>query len=337
MRFHLSFPVFISLLLLVSCNGKEQTKQEISDEKPKPTKQPVVVPVLNADSAYAFVQKQVDFGPRIPGTKAHAECAAWMESKLKSYIPQVILQKGVGTTFDNRKYDIKNIIASYLPEKTNRILLCAHWDTRPFADRDEGNNKNKTYDGANDGGSGVGVLLEIARQLSISKPDIGVDIILFDLEDYGQPDASTFPEMQNSWCLGSQYWAQNLHKPGYYAKFGILLDMVGAKDAVFPKEGFSVNFAPALVDRVWNTASALGYGSYFINAQAGALTDDHLYINQIANIPCINIIHYHAMERDFFEHHHKVSDNMDQIDPKILGIVGQTVLQVVFEEASGVN
>ena len=178
MRILFAFPVIVSLMLLVSCNGKEQTKQELPAEQPKQVKQLIATPVINADSAYAFVKQQVDFGPRIPGTKAHAECAVWMESKLKSYIPQVILQKGVATTFDNRKYDIKNIIASYLPEKTNRILLCAHWDTRPFADRDEGINKNKTYDGANDGGSGVGILIEIARQLSISKPDIGVDIIL---------------------------------------------------------------------------------------------------------------------------------------------------------------
>lgn len=324
------------ILVLFSCTGKE-TPPANEEVKQKHAPTPIVVPRINQDSAYAFVQQQVNFGPRIPGTKAHAACAVWMENKLRSYIPDVIVQKGVATTFNNRKYDLKNIIASYKPEKSQRILLCAHWDTRPFADRDEGANKNKTYDGANDGASGVGVLIEIARQLSIHQPDVGVDIILFDLEDYGQPEESNFPPMKDSWCLGSQYWARNPHKAGYYAKFGILLDMVGAKGAVFPKEGTSVYYASGLVDRVWNTANALGYGSYFINAKSGAVTDDHLYINQIANIPCINIIHYDVMQSDFFDHHHRVSDNMEQIDANILGMVGQTVLQVVFEEAAAVN
>ena len=325
-------------IFFLFCTNKEHPA-ETTVETPKETARPVNinVPLLNQDSAYAFVQKQVDFGPRIPGTKQHAACATWLENKLKSYIPEVIVQKGVATTFDNRKYDLKNIIASYKPELNQRVLLCAHWDTRPFADRDEGANKNKSFDGANDGGSGVGVLVEIARQLSISKPNIGVDIILFDLEDYGQPDETNFPELKDSWCLGSQYWAKNLHKPGYYARFGILLDMVGAKDAVFPKEGTSVYFASGLVDRVWNTAANLGYGSFFINAKTPNLTDDHQYINQLANIPCIDIIHYNVMKPDFFDHHHRVTDNMEIIDPKVLGMVGQTVLQVVFEESARVQ
>jgi glutaminyl-peptide cyclotransferase len=319
--------------ILVSCNGNEQTKKEDKPVEVSVAKKPLVVPKINADSAYAFVKHQVDFGPRVPGTKAHAACAVWMEEKLRSYIPDVMIQKGVATTFDLKKYEIKNVIASYKPELSKRIMLCAHWDTRPFADRDEGGNLNKPLDGANDGASGVGVLIEIARQLSIAQPEIGVDIILFDLEDYGQPDVSSFPQMKDSWCLGSQYWGKNPHKPGYFARFGILLDMVGAKDAVFPKEGASVYYAPSVVDRIWNTAASLGYGEYFINAKTGAITDDHVFVNQLANIPCVVIVHYDANERDFFGHHHRVTDNMDNIDPKVLGLVGQTVLQVVFEEA----
>ncbi len=321
-------------ILLAACNGKEQKLPEVKDEQTQQTKPVIAVPQLNADSAFAFVQQQVAFGPRIPGTKPHAACANWLAAKLKEYKAEVIVQKGIATTFDNRKYDLKNIIASYNPGMTQRVLLCTHWDTRPFADRDEGSNKNKTYDGANDGGSGVGVLLEIARQLSMKQPGIGVDLIFFDLEDYGQPDESTFPEMKDSWCLGSQYWAKNPHKAGYYARYGILLDMVGAKGAVFPKEGTSVYFASGIVERVWNTAAKLGFGSNFINTNSGAITDDHLYINQLANIPCIDIIHYNVMESDFFDHHHRVTDNMDQIDRDVLGMVGQTVLQVVYEEAA---
>ncbi len=329
-----NFLFFSACLFIIACTGKENNTSEVQEQNTKPVTTKVIAPALNPDSAYGFVKQQVDFGPRIPGTAAHKACAEWLEAKLKSYIPDVITQKAVSTTFDNRKYEIKNIIASYKPEIKKRILLCAHWDTRPFADRDAGSNKNKVYDGANDGGSGVGVLLEIARMLKVSNPAIGVDIILFDLEDYGQPDESTFPAMKDSWCLGSQYWAKNPHVAGYYANFGILLDMVGAKGAVFPKEGTSVYFASGIVDRVWNTAAALGYGSYFLNTTSNPVTDDHLYINQIANIPCINIIHYNVMQSDFFEHHHRVTDNMDQIDPVVLGMVGQTVLQVVFDEAA---
>jgi glutaminyl-peptide cyclotransferase len=328
--------MFVLLWALCSCNGKSPNKQQPVDESPKTVRAPVMLPVpdLNADSAYAFVKAQVDFGPRIPGSKAHAACAEWLAEKLRSYIPEVMIQKGVATTFDRKKYEIKNIIASYKPELNQRILLCAHWDTRPFADRDDGNNLNKLFDGANDGASGVGVLIEIARQLSIAQPEIGVDIILFDLEDYGQPDNSTFPAMQDSWCLGSQYWGRNPHKPGYHARFGILLDMVGAKDAVFPKEGASVYYASAVVDRVWNTASKLGFGNRFLNVKSNAITDDHVYVNQLTNIPCIVIVHYDVNNRDFFGHHHRVTDNMDQIDAEVLRQVGQTVLTVVFEEAS---
>jgi len=334
---NLSYLTVTIMLFLAACNGKENPKEPVEEVKEKPVHAKVIAPPVNADSAFLFVKQQVDFGPRIPGSKAHAECAAWLETKLRSYIPEVIMQKGIATTFDNRKYDVKNIIASYNPEQKQRILLCTHWDTRPFADRDEGSNKNKALDGANDGGSGVGVLLEIARQLSISKPDIGVDIVLFDLEDYGQPDESSFAEMKDSWCLGSQYWSKNPHKQDYYARFGILLDMVGAKGAVFPREGYSMHFASALVDKVWNTASTLGYGSFFINSQTGPIVDDHLYVNQFANIPTIDIIHYNTMKTDFFDHHHRTTDNMEQIDPKVLGMVGQTVLQVVFDEAGHIS
>ncbi len=326
--------LLITLFFITACGPDKPTEEHaVVPQKEEQPKQVINVPKLNADSAYAFVAKQVSFGPRIPGTKQHAQCAEWLVNKLKTYMPDVIVQKGVVTTFDQKKFELKNIIASYNPSSRNRILFCSHWDTRPFADRDEGVNKNKTFDGANDGASGVGVLIEVARQLSLTKPDVGVDIVLFDLEDYGQPEESSFPEMQNSWCLGAQYWAANLHVPGYYARFGILLDMVGAKGAEFPKEGSSVYYASSIVDKVWNIAGALGYGNYFINAKSAGLTDDHVYVNQLANIPCIDIIHYDIANSDFFPHHHRVTDNMEQIDPVVLGVVGQTLLQVVFEES----
>lgn len=288
----------------------------------------IEVPEFNADTAYSYIQSQVDFGPRIPGSKAHQECAAWLESKLRGFGMDVLIQQGVATTYDKKRFNILNIIASHNPEAPERILLCAHWDTRPFADRDEGTNLNMPFDGANDGGSGVGVLLEIARQVSQSNPAIGIDFILFDLEDYGSSD------VDDSWCLGSQYWARNLHRPGYYARFGILLDMVGATGATFPKEGTSRYFASGVVDRIWKTAGKLGHGDIFIDRHSNPTTDDHLYVNRDANIPCIVIVHYDAIEGDYFPHHHRVTDNMDNIDKKTLNAVGSTVLNVVFEESA---
>ncbi len=323
----------ILILLVITIWGCQSEKaNDKKSDPPLSTYKPVTinVPPFNKDSAYYYVKHQVEFGPRIPGSKAHLECSEWLAEKLNSYGLDVTIQKSVATTFDKKKFDLYNIIGSYNPKSTERILLCSHWDTRPFADRDEGENYNKPFDGANDGASGVGVLLEIARQISIAKPAIGIDIIFFDLEDYGNS------AIDESWCLGAQYWAKNLHKPGYYARFGILLDMVGAKGATFPKEGTSMYYASGIVDKVWGIAQRKGYGEMFTNQTTSPTTDDHLYVNRDANIPCINIVHYNASKRDYFPHHHRVTDNMDNIDPTVLDAVGNTLLQVIFEENAGI-
>mgnify|MGYP001821739333 CR=1 FL=1 len=325
--------LFLSLLTMVfiSCDRGEaptdQTSQSRETASQQRTKK-IEVPVFNPDSSYAHIQTQVDFGPRIPGSSAHQQCATWLEEKFRSYGLAASIQRGVATTYDRKRFNIMNVIASHKPDAPERILLCAHWDTRPFADRDEGENLNKPFDGANDGASGVGVLLEIARLVASADPAIGVDFILFDLEDYGSSD------VDDSWCLGSQYWANNLHKPGYYARFGILLDMVGAAGATFPKEGTSRYFASGIVDRIWKTADKLGYSDHFIDRNSNPTTDDHLYVNRDANIPCVVIVHYDAIEGDYFPHHHRVTDNMDQIDKNTLKAVGETVLHVIFEEAA---
>ncbi|HKR03700.1 MAG TPA: M28 family peptidase [Bacteroidia bacterium] len=286
-------------------------------------------PSFNADSAYRFTKEQVDFGPRVPGTKAHDNCGKYLEDKLKSYGLDVIIQKDVITTYDSKKYTMRNIIAQYKINSSKRILLCAHWDTRPFADRDSVN-PDKPFDGANDGAGSVAVLLETARQLSLSKPGIGVDIILFDLEDYGDQSGKT----PDSWCLGSQYWAKHLHKPDYFAQFGILLDMVGGKNPVFPKEGSSMNYAASVVNKVWSIAAQAGYGQYFIDAVTAETTDDHVYVNYLANIPCIDIVHYDVQRMEYMPCHHRHCDNMDNIDPATLKMVGQVVLEVVFSEVN---
>ena len=322
-------PHFAFCIAFFSCTNPEPAengKQETVNHKFL-----IPVPSFNSDSAYLYIKEQVAFGPRVPGTRAHENCASYLSEKLKSFGLDVIVQRGVVETYDKKKFNLSNIIAQYNIQNTKRILLCGHWDTRPFADRDEVN-PEKPFDGANDGASSVGVLLEIARQLSISKPGIGVDIILFDLEDYGDQIGKT----KDSWCLGSQYWGQHLHKPGYYAQYGILLDMVGGRNAVFPREGSSVVYAPSIVNKVWNIAKQKGYGQYFIDAETPQTTDDHVYINQLANIPCIDIVHYDTAKVDYMPCHHRHCDNMEIIDAATLKIVGQVVLEVLFSEVNAV-
>jgi hypothetical protein len=313
-----------------------------SDSNKKPEKKNVVttgekltvnIPDFNADSAYLYVKQQVAFGPRVPGTKAHMRCAEFLMSKLKSFTPDVIMQHGKTYAFNDKVLDVNNIIASFQPEKKGRILLCAHWDSRPFADHDpDEKNHGTPIDGANDGASGVGVLLEIARLLSLTEATTGVDIVLFDVEDYGKPQAMQ-SNREDTWALGSQYWSKNPHKVNYRARFGILLDMVGAKDPTFTMEGISVYFAPDVLKKVWNTAHKLGYEDYFLFEKTGEILDDHLYVNLNRNIPTIDIIHHDATtESGFFKYWHTLNDNISTIDKTSLKVIGQTVLTVIYQE-----
>tara|TARA_B100001250_G_scaffold7461_1_gene6288 strand:- start:2742 stop:3728 length:987 start_codon:yes stop_codon:yes gene_type:complete len=323
------FRYFISILffsLLFACSN---------EPKPKPKtvkKTKIEVPKFNADSAYCFVEKQVSFGPRVISSEGWKKCGFWLEQKLKSYTPNVILQEAPITTYDRKKHRLKNIIASFSPEKNNRIALFAHWDSRHIADYDTINQASPIL-GANDGGSGVGVLIEIARLFKNKNPNIGVDIILFDAEDYGQPENSKFPTMKDSWCLGSQYWSKNPHKPNYFARYGILLDMVGAKNATFRHEEISAYFAPNLLQKVWRKAHQLGYGNHFVYADSKQILDDHYYVNTIIGIPTIDIIEYDpTTETNFNKHWHTHNDDMKNVDRRTLNAVGQTLLDVIYNE-----
>lgn len=313
-----------ALLFLASCRNETEETTGTAETKTVDLKK-VTAPDFNADSAYAYIKAQVDFGPRVPGTVSHAKCADYLVAKLKSYGFETIVQRGTVQTFDKKQFTLKNIIATSKPEAQSRILICSHWDTRPFADEDT-KDQDKPIDGANDGASGVGVALEIARQVSTIQPNIGIDIIFFDLEDYGTSGNN------ESWCLGSQFWAKNLHKTNYYANFGILLDMVGGPNAVFPKESISVAHASAAVDKVWKAASNIGYGNYFLSQTKEFVgVDDHLYVNR-AGIPCIDIIEYNQATGGFGDYHHTHKDNMSLIDKNTLKAVGQTLLEVIYNE-----
>lgn len=330
---HRFFGVFgFCILLFTSCNNETKPVAE-TPKAPEPVKSlHITPPDFNSDSAYNFVKAQADMGPRTPGSKAHEQAANYFEKKFKSYGAEVIVQKATVTTFDEKKWLAKNIIASFNPENTTRVLLSAHWDSRPFCDYDSAKeNLKKACPGVNDGASGVGVLLEIARLISQQKPKIGIDIILWDMEDYGVGKAGSDEGIEDDWALGSQYWSKNPHKPGYVAKYGILLDMVGGKNTAFPSESNSVFYAASVKDKVWNTAANLGYGNYFISRPCEVM-DDHIYINKWANIPCIDIIGYRANENKFFPQHHTVRDDINTIDKNTLKAAGQTVLEVIYNE-----
>ena len=328
--------LLLSLLLLSfsSCGLRKQATTESET-------QTAVGPAFNADSAYLFCQQQCDFGPRTMNSKAHDDCEQWIINKFKGYGMTVVPQKCELKGYDGTILHSTNIIASYKPALKDRIMLCAHWDCRPWADNDPDEaNWKKPVMAANDGASGIAVMLEIARLISISpdscrlSPTLGLDFICFDAEDYGFPQWETIEDPGNTWALGSKYWAGNLHTPGYKARYGILLDMVGGQGAQFYQESMSKYYAKHIVDKVWRAAAVVGYGSSFPMAEGGGVTDDHIPVNTVANIPCIDIIpHYPNCEQSSFgPTWHTLNDDMAHIDKNTLLAVGQTVIQVLFSE-----
>jgi Zn-dependent M28 family amino/carboxypeptidase len=323
------FAVISLVLLVASCgNLKKQTTDESASLQP-------VGPVFCSDSAYQYCQAQCEFGPRTMNSKAHDDCEKWIISKFESFGMQVTPQKAVLKGYDGTSLNSTNIIASYRPDLTDRVLLCAHWDSRPWADNDpdEANWKTPVM-AANDGASGVAVMLEIARLLSKDTLQLGVDFICFDAEDWGVPQWNEDNFDSDSWALGAQYWSTNLHKKGYRARFGILLDMVGGQGAQFYKEAMSVQYANHIVEKVWRAAQVVGYGSMFPSQQGTGVTDDHISVNTKAKIPTIDIIPYYpnCEQSSFGPTWHTVNDDMEHIDKNTLQAVGQTLIQVLFSE-----
>ena len=291
-----------------------------------------VVPIFNPDSAYHYVKAQCDFGPRVPGTEAHAACLNYFVEQFNRFnADTVIVQEGETMIYDGSKMPIRNVVASYGIGKPNRVMICAHWDSRAFADNDiNPDNRRKPIIGANDGASGVGVILELARQLGTKDAAMGVDLILFDLEDWGAPDWAQSQLSDGGWALGSKYWAQRPHIPGYQAQFAILLDMVGAPGAQFYREYFSDQYASWVIDRVWNKAADLGLSHIFVNQRGGGVTDDHLNVIR-AGIPCIDIIQFQPdTESGFGDYWHTHNDDMRNIDPSTLDAVGRVLMEIVY-------
>lgn len=320
MRNRFAYWLITGLVVLAACKTSEQKKEEV-------VKPVVPTPSFNADSAYFYIDEQVAFGPRIPNSAAHQAAGDRIIDRLEAYGAEVSVQTFEATTYDGVTLALRNIMGSINPEARKRLLIACHWDTRPYASKEK-EDPTMQFDGANDGGSGVGVMLEMARAIQAfdSLPNVGVDLLFFDGEDWGEEGAGD----PVTWCLGSQYWSKN--KGNYSAYYGILLDMVGGKNAKFPYEGISRQYAKKILRHVWTEASNLGYGDYFIPRQEGSITDDHYYVNTIAKIPMIDILHWEHGTGYFGDWHHTTRDNMSLIDKNTLKAVGQTVLHVIYQE-----
>ena len=295
----------------------------------------VATPAFNADSAYQYVADQVAFGHRSPGSEGQRRCAAYLVKQMQRWCDTVIVQSFSTTLWNGTVVPGKNIIASIEPQSDNpvtkRILLGAHWDSRMWADHDpDPANHHSPLLGANDGASGVGVLMEMARVITTQRPNVAIDFIFFDVEDQGVPEwADTYEE--DSWCKGSQYWSTHPHTPYYSAIYGILLDMVGTQQPRYTKEEVSRTYAGSIMNKMWAAAQALGHGSIFIDSETSAILDDHYYVNRDAQIPMLDIVQ-NDNSGSFFTHWHTLGDNMEHVDKNSLRICGEVILKTIYAD-----
>lgn len=328
---HITF-ISISIIVILGLVGcKKDTTQPVSQHDYTL----VATPAFSADSAFSYISKQVNFGPRTPESVAHTQCVRFFEDFFSRLADTIHIQKFPAQLYNGKKVTGTNIIASFLPNLQNRILLAAHWDSRLWADQDPDSNFHKTpIDGANDGASGVGILMEMARLMHHTPPPVGVDIILFDLEDQGKPEWDNSVEtnyQQTDWCIGAQYWSSHKHLPFYQPMYGILLDMVGYKEPIFTKEEQSMFYAAGTMNKIWTIAKQLGYGNIFQDVRTGSIMDDHVFVNKLAKIPMIDIVQ-HSSNGSFFPYWHTQKDNMENISPKTLEIVGKVLLTAIYSE-----
>lgn len=328
-RFLLPALVFLSIMSCGSNSNKQVAENlaflaESESAAPGDVMTTATLGDFSADSAYSYIERQVSFGPRVPNTPAHAKTGDWLVAELNRHGAKVLEQKARLKAFDGTVLNARNIFASFNPEAKNRVLLLAHWDCRPWADQDADPDKRKLpVDGANDGASGVGVLLEIARQLSLDPIDKGIDILFVDAEDWGEDGDD------DSWALGTRYFANNPPVKDYSPQYAILLDMVGGDGATFCREYFSEQAAPNVSEAVWQTASKLGYGEIFINKMGSAVMDDHVELIK-TGIPAIDIIEYRLEGSSGFNPRwHTSKDNLEGISKKTLDAVGTTLLAFI--------
>lgn len=325
--------LLLPLLCLSACSGKAaDTDHGSSDPKPATTVAAAAPPVFCADSAYQYVSRQCDFGPRVPGSEAQRLCGDWLASELRRHGADVSIQQTETRAYDGTRLPVMNIVGSYNHEARMRVLLISHWDSRHVADHDpDPARRHDAVMGANDGASGVGVLLEIARLAAASQPQVGIDIFLTDAEDYGAPDDWHGSHDEKWWAMGTQLWCKEARANGYRAQYGILLDMVGAADATFYREYYSEKYANAYVNEIWQKAASLGYADLFIDRMNGGITDDHIFVNRILNLPCVDIIDTRTDgDNTFCPQWHTTHDTMDAISAETLGKVGKVLVALLW-------
>jgi len=279
---------------------------------------PIRTPVFDKERAFRSLTSQTDFGPRVPGTAAHEKCLAFLRRELQAEADTVRVQPFTHVGYEGTPLAMTNVIASFNPSSSDRILLIAHWDSRGRADEDPDPAKQGLpVPGANDGASGVAVLLEIARAFKAQPPPVGVDMLFTDGEDFGKE--SDF----DNYFLGARHFAKHL-PPGYAPAFGILLDMVGDKDLEIMKEPYSVEYAPDVVELVWAAARDAGVYQFTENTQRHVL-DDHIPLNE-AGIKTIDLIDFE------YPYWHTTADTPDKCSPESLEAVGNVLLHLLYQQ-----
>jgi glutaminyl-peptide cyclotransferase len=299
--------------LIISCNQKQP-------EKPSTAKQTMSkqFPRFDGNSAFRYLVAQTQFGPRNPNSVGHQQCLNFLTNELKKWCDNVVQQPFTEQGY-NERIKLTNVFASFKPLERKRILLLAHWDTRPRAEMEiSQNNQGLPIIGANDGASGVAVLLELARVLNNTPPPIGIDILLTDGEDYGD---SRKDGNDNLYFLGAKYFAK-IKKTNYTPQFGILLDMVGDRDLQVPLEQHSMRYAPQAIDMVWSVAEEIGV-TQFIRVPGEAVSDDHLPLNE-AGIPTIDIIDFQ------YPYWHTLQDTPDKCSAESLEAIGKVLSALIY-------
>jgi glutaminyl-peptide cyclotransferase len=310
---HLSLALGIALALLgAGCTNDEGNGQIAR----------VNVPAFDADSAHALLRRQVEFGPRVPGTPGHAAQLQWMVEHLRERADTVIVQSFDQPIDGHEPIRLHNVFARFAPENSTRVLLVAHWDTRPVSDQEEDEARQRLpVPGANDGASGVAVLLALADMFAAQPPPIGVDILLTDGEDF-----ATRPGDYENMYLGAKYFAAN-QPPGYAPLYAILVDLVGDTNPRFEMEGYSLQYAPEVVQRVWRMAEGIGYGHIFVRTTGMSIMDDHVPLNQ-GGIRTIDIIDMDYGPNNAFWH--TQNDVVENTSPRGLGAVGEVIAALVY-------
>ena len=314
---------FLFLTLMTLWTGCTQDTPKPQQKKDSSSSTTVHVPAFDGKKAFSYLTAQTDFGPRNPGSSGHEKCLQYLQTEMQRYADKVTLQPFSSVGYEGQELQLTNVISTFNPKATTRILLLAHWDTRPRADQDlDPKKRNNPILGANDAASGVAILMEIGRQLKAQSPSVGVDLLFDDGEDYGKHNDN------ENYLLGARYFAKHL-PPGYKPIYGILLDMVGDKQLELAKEKYSLQYAPDIVELVWSTARALGVYQ-FVDREQNWVTDDHLPLNEVG-IKTIDLIDFDYPD-ETNKYWHTTEDTPDKCSAESLEAVGTVLLHVIYNQ-----